>query len=227
MKEIKEHVRKRERKKVVSLIYLWCNEGMLNASEHAVVVMLSGKMKCLHSRLSEEQRKEKMRKIRGGERRVAILQRGVNHLISTAPSHSPQNGYFVPSDGQHEEEGGLNCCDLISHLQSLFLNLNYSSYLWTPFTQHSAEWLFTSTMLCQKEFVKSASLFKSSFNGLVNYKAEFGFKASFFCVTLEHCINNNTVKWVKSQGIHNNAHRTRVDVQDNITLCRQNQQSHS
>lgn len=96
---------KRGEKKVISLIYLWCNEGMLNASEHAVVVMLSGKMKCLHSRLSEEQRKEKRRKIRGGERRVAVLQRGVNHLISTAPSHSPQNGYFVPSDGRHEEEG--------------------------------------------------------------------------------------------------------------------------
>lgn len=36
---------------------------MLNASERAAVVMLSGKMKCLHSRLSEEQGKEGGRKL--------------------------------------------------------------------------------------------------------------------------------------------------------------------
>lgn len=38
---------------------------MLNASEHAAVVILSGKMKCLHSRLSEEQGNE-----RGGDRKL-------------------------------------------------------------------------------------------------------------------------------------------------------------
>lgn len=55
----------KEKEKVISLIYLWWNEGMLNASEHAAVVILSGKMKCLHSRLSEEQGNE-----RGGDRKL-------------------------------------------------------------------------------------------------------------------------------------------------------------
>lgn len=36
---------------------------------------------------------------------MALLQKGVNRLISTAPEHSPQNGYFVPSDGRYW--GGL------------------------------------------------------------------------------------------------------------------------
>ena len=49
--------------------------------------------------------KREREKIRGRERRVAILQKGVNHLISTAPPHSPQNGYFVPSDGRHQAGG--------------------------------------------------------------------------------------------------------------------------
>lgn len=130
---------------------------MLNASEHAAVVILSGKMKCLHSRLSERarERKREREKIRGRERRVAILQKGVNHLISTAPPHSPQNGYFVPSDGRHQEGGHLNHRYLISHLRSLFFNLNYFSYLWTGFIQHSAEWLFTCTFLYQMKSVKS------------------------------------------------------------------------
>lgn len=120
---------------------------MLNASEHAAVVILSGKMKCLHSRLSERvrERKREREKIRGRERRVAILQKGVNHLISTAPPHSPQNGYFVPSDVRHREGGHLSSRYLISHLRSLFFNLNYFSYLWTGFIEHSAEWLFACT----------------------------------------------------------------------------------
>lgn len=126
---------------------------MLNASEHAAVVILSGKMKCLHSRLSERarERKREREKIRGRERRVAILQKGVNHLISTAPPHSPQNGYFVPSDVRHREGGHLSSRYLISHLRSLFFNLNYFSYLWTGFIEHSAEWLFACTFLGEKK----------------------------------------------------------------------------
>lgn len=82
---------------------------MLNVSEHAAVVILSGKMKCLHSRLSERARKKEgeRAKMRGRERRVAILQKGVNHLISSAPLHSPQNGYFVPSGSRHQKRGGI------------------------------------------------------------------------------------------------------------------------
>lgn len=122
---------------------------MLNASEHAAVVILSGKMKCLHTRLSgrARERKREREKIRGRERRVAILQKGVNHLISTAPPHSPQNGYFVPSGGRHHEGGHLNRLYLISHLCNLFFNLNYFSYLWTGSMQYTAEWLFTYTYL--------------------------------------------------------------------------------
>lgn len=135
---------------------------MLNASEHAAVVILSGKMKCLHSRLSERARERKREKIRGRKRRVAILQKGVNHLISTAPPHSPQNGYFVPSDSWHQEGGHLNHRYLISHLCSLFFNLNYFSYLWAGFIQHSAEWLFTCTFLHQMKSVKSFLFFYSS-----------------------------------------------------------------
>lgn len=128
---------------------------MLNASEHAAVVILSGKMKCLHSRLSERarERKREREKIRGRERRVAILQKGVNHLISTAPPHSPQNGYFVPSDVRHREGGHLSSRYLISHLRSLFFNLNYFSYLWTGFIEHSAEWLFACTFLGENKSV--------------------------------------------------------------------------
>lgn len=55
----KEPREEKDKEKVISLIYLWCNEGMLNASEHAAVVTLSGKMKCLHSRLSEQARGKK------------------------------------------------------------------------------------------------------------------------------------------------------------------------
>ena len=134
---------------------------MLNASEHAAVVILSGKMKCLHSRLSERarERKREREKIRGRERRVAILQKGVNHLISTAPPHSPQNGYFVPSDGQHREGGHLSHRYLIYHLRSLFFNINYFSYLWTGFIPHSAEWLFTCTFLDHMKTVKSVLFF--------------------------------------------------------------------
>lgn len=110
----------KEEEKVICLIYLWCKEGILNASEHAAVVILSGKMKCLHSRLSEWVRKE-----RGGEKmregRAAILHKGVNHLIFTAPSHSPQNGYFVPSCSQRHGGGvgvgGLKT--LLSHRTSV------------------------------------------------------------------------------------------------------------
>lgn len=42
---------------------------MLNASEHAAVVILSGKMKCLHSRLSERagERKREREKIKERE----------------------------------------------------------------------------------------------------------------------------------------------------------------
>lgn len=54
---------------------------------------------------ANERGERKREKIRGRERRVALLQKGVNRLISTAPEHSPQNGYFVPSDGRYW--GGL------------------------------------------------------------------------------------------------------------------------
>lgn len=55
-----------------------------------------------------------MGKERGGEKtreseregRAAILHKGVNHPIFTAPSRSPQNGYFVPSCSQRHGGGG-------------------------------------------------------------------------------------------------------------------------
>lgn len=56
-----------------------------------------------------------MGKERGGEKtreseregRAAILHKGVNHPIFTAPSHSPQNGYFVPSCSQRHGGGAV------------------------------------------------------------------------------------------------------------------------
>lgn len=53
---------------------------MLNASEQAAVVRLSGKMKCLHSRVSETNEGQGEReRIRDGEKQVAVLRKGVNH----------------------------------------------------------------------------------------------------------------------------------------------------
>ncbi len=72
----KTEKRKKERgEKQISLIYLWCNEGMLNASEQAAVVRLSKKMKCLHSWAGEGKRE------RRAEPEVVLWQ-GVNHLAS-------------------------------------------------------------------------------------------------------------------------------------------------
>lgn len=172
----------KEKEKVISLIYLWCNEGMLNASEHAAMVILSGKMKCLHSRLSERarERKRERRKIRGRERRVAILQKGVNHLISTAPPHSPQNGYFARSDGRHQEGGPSEPPHLISHLRSLFFNLSDFSYLWTGFIQHSAEFFFSPPAnFYIKWNLLNYSFLKAQFNVLLNGKITFNFRLQF------------------------------------------------
>lgn len=72
----KTEKRKKRKKKCISLIYLWCNKGMLNASEQAAVVRLSKKMKCLHSWAGEWKRE------RRAEPEVVLWQ-GVNHLAST------------------------------------------------------------------------------------------------------------------------------------------------
>lgn len=76
------------------------------------------------------ERKREREKIRRRDRRVAVLQKGVNHLISTAPPpHSPQNGYFcrpAPPGRLH-----FNRRYLISHLCSRFFHLKCSSCLYT------------------------------------------------------------------------------------------------
>lgn len=67
------------------------------------------------------------------EGRAAILHKGVNHLIFTAPSHSPQNGYFVPSCSQrHGREvgvgvGGVEDTSISSHLCPLLLHSGSAS----------------------------------------------------------------------------------------------------
>lgn len=71
---------------------------MLNASEQAAVVRLSGKMKCLHSRVSERTRDGgKRERIRDGERGGWLY---CGRVLTIATPHSPQNGHLVPSDGR-------------------------------------------------------------------------------------------------------------------------------
>lgn len=137
----------KEKEKVISLIYLWWNEGMLNASEHAAVVILSGKMKCLHSRLSEEQGNE-----RGGDRKLEGERESGGWVycrrvltISSLPHHRTRHKMatsLLLTTSIEWGGGHLNHRYLISHLCSLFFNLNYFSYLWTRFMHHSAERLF-------------------------------------------------------------------------------------
>lgn len=123
---------------------------MLNASEHAAVVILSGKMKCLHSRLSEEQGNE-----RGGDRKLEGERESGGWVycrrvltISSLPHHRTRHKMATSLLLTTGTEcvcvcgGHLNHRYLISHLCSLFFNLNYFSYLWTRFMHHSAEWLF-------------------------------------------------------------------------------------
>lgn len=135
---------------------------------------------------ASEGKKEEREKMWGRARRVAIPQKGVNHLISTAPPHSPQNGYSVPSgDQQHRRRGGdLKRRYLISHL---FFHLNHFSYLCAGFIQHSAEWLLTCTFFLfffffywERGLFNFAHFFsEGQFNVLVNYNIAFNFRPKF------------------------------------------------
>lgn len=75
---------------------------MLNASEQAAVVRLSGKMKCLHSRVSERTRDGgKRERIRDGER-VGWLYCGRVLTIASPPHHRTRHKmatWFPLTDG--------------------------------------------------------------------------------------------------------------------------------
>lgn len=175
---------------------------MLNASEHAAAVILSGKMKCLHSRLSERarERKREREKIRGRERRVAILQKGVNHLISTAPPHSPQNGYFVPSDGQRQEGGAIWTTTISSPTSVTYSSTSTISHIYGQVSYNTLLSGFLPAHFLPNEICWIISYFlKAQFNVLVNIICLSGCRARFFMCTAAcmYCIMNNAIKWTK------------------------------
>lgn len=97
--------------------------------------------------MSEERKRGRENEREGREGRAAILHKGVNHLIFTAPSHSPQNGYFVPSCSQRHG-GGVGVGGYEDTSISSRTSVACSSTVAQPFLifiYTSAEWPLSAT----------------------------------------------------------------------------------